>query len=104
MHIPDQESRGHISPTKSYFYVGGALLILTVVTVLASYVDWGSDAMNVTVALIIATVKASLVILYFMHMKYENKLIWGFGLIYPIFLFLLLFGMLAVDMFLRVTP
>ncbi len=44
-----------------------ALLFLTVVTVGASYVDFGSG--NVVIALFIATIKASLVALFFMHLK-----------------------------------
>ncbi|MEQ9365401.1 MAG: cytochrome C oxidase subunit IV family protein, partial [Leptospirales bacterium] len=72
MHIPDQESRGHILPRKNYILTGLALLVLTVITVAASYVDWGAMtglgfAANITVAMIIATVKAMLVIMVFMH-------------------------------------
>ncbi len=104
MHIPNQESRGHISPTKTYIYVGVALLILTIITVAASYINFGSLLINVIIALIIATIKASLVLLYFMHLKYENKLIWSFGIFYPIILFALLLGLTSIDVFLRVVP
>jgi cytochrome c oxidase subunit 4 len=47
-----------------------ALLVLTVITVGASYVDFGSG--NVVIALFIATVKASIVALFFMHLKDEK--------------------------------
>jgi cytochrome c oxidase subunit 4 len=47
-----------------------ALLILTVITVGASYVDFGSG--NIVIALFIATIKASLVALFFMHLRYEK--------------------------------
>jgi cytochrome c oxidase subunit 4 len=104
MHIPTQESRGHISPTKTYIYVGIALLILTAITVAASYIDFGNMAINITIALIIATVKAMLVLLYFMHLKYENKLIWSFGIFYPLVLFIIMIGMIVIDVFLRVIP
>jgi len=104
MHIPDQESRGHISPTGSYIFIGGMLLFLTVLTVGASYIDWGSTLINVLIAVVIASIKASLVIMYFMHMKYENKLVWGFGLLYPIVLFSILISMAMIDVFLRVIP
>ena len=50
-----------------------ALFVLTAVTVGASYVDLG--ALNVWVALLIASCKATLVLLYFMHMKYEGKVL-----------------------------
>lgn len=104
MHIPNQESRGHISPTRTYVYVGVTLLILTVITVLASYVNFGSLLINIIIALVIATIKASLVLLYFMHLKYENILIWSFGVFYPIILFILLLGLTSIDVFLRVIP
>lgn len=104
MHIPNQESRGHISPTRTYVYVGVTLLILTVITVLASYVNFGSLVINIIIALVIATIKASLVLLYFMHLKYENILIWSFGVFYPIILFILLLGLTSIDVFLRVIP
>jgi cytochrome c oxidase subunit 4 len=47
-----------------------ALLFLTIVTVGASYVDFGSG--NVIIALFIATLKATLVALFFMHLRYEK--------------------------------
>jgi len=47
-----------------------ALLFLTIVTVGASYVDFGSG--NVVIALFIATIKATLVALFFMHLRYEK--------------------------------
>ncbi|MBX7058285.1 MAG: cytochrome C oxidase subunit IV family protein [Leptospirales bacterium] len=109
MHIPDQESRGHISPTGSYFIVGALLLFLTVATVAASYKNWGADigggfALNISIAMAIATVKATLVLLYFMHMKYESKLVWGFGIAYPILLFCILLGFQVLDVPLRRNP
>jgi cytochrome c oxidase subunit 4 len=47
-----------------------ALLVLTVITVGASYIDFGSG--NVVIALFIATIKATLVALFFMHLRYEK--------------------------------
>src|SRR5579871_6733985 len=47
-----------------------ALLFLTIVTVGASYVDFGPG--NVIIALFIATIKATLVALFFMHLRYEK--------------------------------
>lgn len=109
MHIPDQESRGHILPRKHYLLTGAALLVLTVITVAAASVDWGEMtglgfAANITVAMVIATVKATLVLMIFMHMKYEGALTWGFGLIYPLVIFAILVGFLVIDVFLRVVP
>jgi cytochrome c oxidase subunit 4 len=64
----------HILPLKTYFVVFGALCVLTVVTVLAAKQDFGT--MNTVVAVGIATVKALLVVLYFMHLRYAFPLIW----------------------------
>ncbi|MCX5742842.1 MAG: cytochrome C oxidase subunit IV family protein, partial [Proteobacteria bacterium] len=48
-----------------------ALLLLTIVTVLATKVDFGSSV-NLAIAMLIATVKATLVILFFMHLRYDR--------------------------------
>ena len=48
-----------------------ALLILTVITVLVSLVDFGW--LNLIIAMGIATAKAALVLMYFMHLKYDDK-------------------------------
>ncbi len=104
MHIPDQESRGHMSPQIQYVLVLGALLVLTAITIGASTIDWGSTLVNVIIAVIIASVKAGLVMWYFMHMKHENKLVWGFGILYPIVIFGILITMTSIDIFLRVIP
>jgi len=61
---------GHVVPLPTLFSVLGALLALTVVTVGASYFDFGR--FGVWIALGIAVVKASLVVLVFMHLKYER--------------------------------
>jgi cytochrome c oxidase subunit IV len=58
----------------SYRFLGlvlTALLILTSVTVAASMVDLGW--LNVWVALVIASIKGSLVLMFFMHLKYEGR-------------------------------
>ena len=47
-----------------------ALLILTIITVGASYIDFGSG--NVVIALFIATIKAVLVSLFFMHLRWDK--------------------------------
>jgi cytochrome c oxidase subunit 4 len=77
-------------------YIG--LVLLTVVTVLVSYTNLG--LMNVVVALLIASVKASLVALFFMHLKSEDRLVWGFALVPILFLALIILGTL-VDTMLR---
>jgi cytochrome c oxidase subunit 4 len=65
-------SEHHIVPKSVYFAVFAALIVLTWVTALVSTVDLGR--WNIFVALAIAIFKASLVILFFMHVKYSTKL------------------------------
>jgi cytochrome c oxidase subunit 4 len=62
----------HIVPKKIYFAVFAALIALTWLTAFVSTVDLGR--LNLVVALSIALFKASLVILFFMHMFYANRL------------------------------
>ncbi len=64
----------HIAPLKTYLNVFAALMVLTVLTVWVALFDLGP--FNVVVAVTIATVKAYIVILYFMHVKYSAKIIW----------------------------
>lgn len=59
-----------------YITVFVALMVLTIITVAVSYLDL-SIPMAVTVALLIATVKGSLVACYFMHLISEKKLIYA---------------------------
>jgi cytochrome c oxidase subunit IV len=61
----------HISSLKLYVGIFLALIFFTVVTVAVSYVHLGS--LNLAVAIIIASIKASLVVTFFMHLKYDNK-------------------------------
>lgn len=57
---------------KTYLYVWLVLMILTIITVTAAYINFGK--MNLFIAMAIASVKASLVILYFMHLKGDATL------------------------------
>jgi cytochrome c oxidase subunit IV len=66
----------HVVSKKTYFIIFGALLVLTAVTVWVAYFDLGP--LNVIVALSIAVLKATLVVLYFMHVRYSSKLTWVF--------------------------
>jgi len=65
-------SAEHIVPVRIYWIVFISLLVLTGVTYSVAFVDLGS--FNLVVALAIAIFKASLVILFFMHVKYSTKL------------------------------
>lgn len=61
---------------KVYILIGVALLMGTALTVGAYYVHFASVPLTITVALCIATVKASLVAAYFMHLISERKMIY----------------------------
>jgi cytochrome c oxidase subunit 4 len=73
MHSNAAEVQQHI---RKYLMVGGALLVATAITVAVSYVQLGT-AGNITLALVIATVKASLVAAIFMHLNHEKSWIYG---------------------------
>ena len=62
----------HIITKKQYSYVFGALLLLTFVTTTVGMMDLGR--LNVVVALVIAVIKATLVVLFFMHIYWSTKL------------------------------
>ena len=61
----------HIVSPKVYIGIFLSLMVLTAATVAAAYVNLG--ALNIVVALAIATLKATLVVLYFMHARYSPK-------------------------------
>ncbi len=65
---------GHVVPPRIYFAVFAALMILTALTVWAAFQDFGP--LNTVIALGIACVKATLVVLYFMHVRYGGRLVW----------------------------
>jgi cytochrome c oxidase subunit 4 len=93
-HSHDAHGIAHVSGVRTLLTVFASLIALTVVTVAVTYVDLGE--MNFFVAMLIATVKATLVAFWFMHLKYDagfNRLIF-FGS----FLFVLLFiGIVLID-------
>jgi cytochrome c oxidase subunit 4 len=64
----------HIVPRRVYYLVFLVLMIGTAATVAVAYLDLGF--LNVAVALGIAVTKATLVILYFMHVRYSTRLTW----------------------------
>lgn len=74
-HDHDQADDGavhaHVSSTAFYVAVFLGLLFLTGMTVGQSYVDLGK--MNIILVILIATMKASLVVTFFMHLKWDNK-------------------------------
>lgn len=89
------QANAHAHPVtspKTYALVLLALLVLTVITVQASYIDFGP--WNTVVALLIASAKGSLVALFFMHLRHDkfNAIIFVTGLLFlAIFLIWTLF-------------
>jgi cytochrome c oxidase subunit 4 len=61
---------GHISSWQTLVKVWVALMVLTILTVMATWVNLGT--VNIWIAMIIAVIKASLVVVYFMHMKHNK--------------------------------
>ena len=66
------------------------LLVLTLLTVGAARINFGFDLLNIFIAISIASLKSWVVIYYFMHLKWENKLTKTFAVISLPFLFLML--------------
>jgi cytochrome c oxidase subunit 4 len=89
-----QEHAHHIVSPKTYALILLALLVGTATTVWASYVDLG--IWNPVIALAIACTKATLVVLFFMHVKYSSKLTM-LTILAGIFMFLTLIGMTLAD-------
>jgi len=88
------EHAHHIVSPKTYAIILLALLVGTATTVWASYVDLG--IWNPIIALAIACTKATLVVLFFMHVKYSTRLTM-LTVAAGIFMFLTLIGMTLAD-------
>ena len=65
----------HIVSVKVYLVIFFSLLAGTALTVFAAFYDFPWQ-LNTIIALTIASVKATLVVLYFMHVRYSNRLVW----------------------------
>jgi cytochrome c oxidase subunit 4 len=64
----------HILPKRVYYTIFGILMLGTYLTVQIAFFDLGR--LNTVVALTIAVIKATLVVLFFMHVKYSTRLTW----------------------------
>jgi cytochrome c oxidase subunit 4 len=93
-----EESQHHIVSPVIYIIIGGSLLVLTGLTVGASYLELG--IFNPILAIAIACIKAVLVVLFFMHVKYSSKLT-KLTVFCGLFTFLALIGMTLSDYFSR---
>ncbi len=65
----------HIVPLRIYVTIFLALLVGTALTVWAGFRDFPGQ-LNVIIGLTIAVIKATLVVLYFMHVRYSSRLVW----------------------------
>ncbi len=77
-HVP------HVLPIWIYLATWGTLIVLTAVTVTASYIDFGGST-NLVIALGIASIKACAVALMFMHLRYDHKfhaIIFSFAIVF----------------------
>ena len=71
MHTSENIAAEHVVPPTIYLAIFGALMLGTATTVWAAYQNFGN--FNIMIAIGIATVKATLVVLYFMHARYASK-------------------------------
>ena len=98
--IEPEEPHGHTEAMPhhkvNYVAIFGLLVALTVVTVVVAFVHIRSELIKVLVALLIASIKAAFVALYFMHLKFEGKLIYLI-LAVPVFLCIVLVIALIPD-------
>jgi len=85
----------HIMSSKFYYTIWIALLCLTVITAAVSFVDLGP--FNTVVALVIATFKALLVVLFFMHVKYTSEKLTKMVIVSAIFWLFLLLALSMAD-------
>ncbi|MGZ8842044.1 MAG: cytochrome C oxidase subunit IV family protein [Pyrinomonadaceae bacterium] len=65
----------HIVQPRVYIVIFLALMVGTALTLVAAFYDFPGP-LNAVVALTIAVIKATLVVLYFMHVRYSGRLIW----------------------------
>lgn len=93
-HPAESHAGEHIVSPKLYVGIFLFLMVMTAVTVIAATLEFG--VLNPVIALVIATAKATTVILFFMHVKYSPKLTQVVIISTLFFLFLLL-GLTLTD-------
>jgi cytochrome c oxidase subunit 4 len=92
-HADDGAVHVHIATTRFYVGIFAALVLLTIATVKVSYYDFGSA--NIVIAILIATMKASLVAAFFMHLRHDK--LFNTLAFLSAFLFLGIFILLTYD-------
>ncbi|HEV8537886.1 MAG TPA: cytochrome C oxidase subunit IV family protein [Bacteroidota bacterium] len=81
----------HVIPQKIYILIFVTLICLTLITVDVAFYKFGW--MSIYIAMAIATCKALIVVLYFMHVRYSPKLTWifaGAGVFWLLIMFVLM--------------
>jgi cytochrome c oxidase subunit IV len=96
-----EHPREHIVPIKTYGVVCATLLVFTFLTYRIAYVDLG--AFNVVVAIVIACIKAALVVLFFMHAAYAPRRT-RMVILAGLFWLMLLLGLTLADYLTRLLP
>ncbi len=96
---PHGSGQPHVHHAVNYYMIFLLLVVLTIVTVAISMKRFSSEWVNVLLALLVATTKAIFVAVYFMHLKFEGKLIYLI-LIVPVCLCILLVVALIPDIIL----
>jgi cytochrome c oxidase subunit 4 len=84
----------HVVPVSLYIGIWAALMVGTGLTVYAASVELG--IFNIVVALVIATIKGTLVVLFFMHLRYSTKLTMV-TVVAAIFFLIILFSLSMTD-------
>jgi cytochrome c oxidase subunit IV len=92
------EQHGHIGGTRTYVIVWAALLALTATTIIVAGMHLGR--FSILTALVIASIKASLVLWFFMHLKYEKRL-FKIMLLVPIATLTVIIGLTFLDIWFR---
>ena len=73
-----EEPHGHSTPMPhhkvNYFAVFATLVVLTIVTVAATFIHTDKELVKILIALLIASIKATAVAMYFMHLKFERRI------------------------------
>jgi cytochrome c oxidase subunit IV len=95
-HLPGDPTEHHVVSYKFLFGIWLGLIILTAMTVMISVMGTNLVAFSVVTAMVIASAKVTVVANYFMHLKYDNKVLTILMAI-TIFLFAVFVGLTAID-------
>jgi cytochrome c oxidase subunit 4 len=68
-----ENENNHIIPYKTYLIILAGLIVLTIISVTLTQISLGT--LTVAIALLIAAIKSTYVLRYFMHLKFENRFI-----------------------------